>query len=71
MKDYIPQKRQDVILFFQMSDLDFDDEEGVAYIEQVVWAIDEYGESNFKRFCTSYETGSKTELMERMKNRTL
>ena len=76
-RDYLPQEREKVFLFFQVTPSDFSEEteKEKCYIEQVVWAIaDECGCSNFKRFCTELNRGSpvtKTELMECIKQGTL
>ena len=70
LQDYIPQNRKDIIVFFQFEDAKHGDSE-VFYIERITWAIIEDGQSNFKRFCTSYYPGNVTELLDYMKNKKL
>ena len=70
LQSYIPQYDKDIIVFFQLSYGDHA-EKDVSYIERVVWAIDEDGVSNFKRFATSYYPANAYELLEWIKNRKL
>ena len=63
LQSFIPQNNKDVIVFFQLLEEDHSDTES-SYMERVIWAIDEYGASNFKRFFTSYYPGNATELLE-------
>ncbi len=70
MKDWIPQSDKKIIVFFQGADSLFESEEE-SYMERVTWAIEEYGESNFKRFFTSYYPGNSIELIDYLKNNKL
>lgn len=63
-EDWNPVRDKDIMVFFQVSDYDFNDEDGACHIEQVVWAINKDGVTNMKRFSTSYEIGNFTELKE-------
>lgn len=71
MQNFIPQRDKNIIVFFQTTDSDFKDENGIGYIEKITWAIDENGLSNFHRFYTSYYPSDKTELIEFIKQKKL
>ena len=72
-KDYIPHEQKNIILFFQIADTDFSNEVDYYYIERVIWAPTyNFGKtSNFSRFKTSYYPGTKTEMLDWMKNKKL
>ena len=70
LQNYIPQYDKDIIVFFQLSYADHT-EKDTAYLERVVWAIDEDGVSNFKRFLTSCDPANASELLEWIKDRKL
>lgn len=70
LQSFIPQNEKDVIVFFQNSEYDHNTR-GVAYMERVIWAIEEDGISNFKRFFTSYNPGNAIELLECIKQHKL
>lgn len=72
-KDFVPHEQKNIILFFQTAETDFTNEEDVGYIERVTWAA-KYrfsDETSFRYFRTSYYPGTKTELLEWVKNRKL
>lgn len=71
MRNFVPQEEKNIIVFFQIADADFNNDGEHFYLERVIWAIEEDGESNFRRFMTSYYPGYKTELLEQIKKRTL
>ena len=61
----------DILLFFQIAQA-CDDEKGIGYIEQVVWApINDYGEVSYHTFHTSYKITTATELCETKRKRHL
>lgn len=66
---------KDVILIFQISEIDKDEEDSEqCYFERVIWAINsnnDYEDTNFKRFCTSYSPSNLTELMDKLKRKSL
>lgn len=66
---------KDVILLFQFLDVSNDEEDREqCYFERVTWAINtnnDYEDTNFKRFCTSYYPSNFTELMEKLKRKEL
>lgn len=70
LKDYLPQKNKDIIVFFQFAESNHSQNEA-TYIERVIWAIEEDGYSNFKRFITSYYPGTFIELIEWIKAKKL
>lgn len=64
--DWNPIVDTNIMVFFQISDYDFDDEDEPCPMERVTWAINEDDETNMKRFITSYKIGNLTELMDYM-----
>lgn len=70
LQNYIPQKDKNVIVFFQLNEENHADTE-TAYMERVIWAIEEHGVSKFKRFQTSYYPGNAIELLDWIKNKKL
>ena len=70
LQSYIPQYDKDIIVFFQLVYEDITQTD-VGYLERIVWAIDEGGVSNFKRFFTSYYPANASELLEWIKNKKL
>lgn len=66
LKNYIPQRDKNIIVFFQIAEEEHNNNEE-CYIEKVIWAIEEYGESNFRRFSTSYCPSNAIELIEYIK----
>lgn len=72
-KDFVPHEQKNIILFFQIAETDFINEEDFCYIERVTWAA-RYrflDETSFRYFRTSYYPGNKTELIEWIKNKKL
>ena len=70
LQNFIPQNEKDIIVFFQVSEEDHNTKD-ISYIERVIWAIEEDGISNFKRFFTSYNPGNAIELLEWIKQQKL
>ena len=70
LENYLPQDNKDIIVFFQFTESIHSDIDE-AYIERVIWAIEEYGFSNFKRFHTSYEPCNFLELLKSIKEHKL
>ena len=70
LQSYLPQENKDIVVFFQFFKSKHSDEEE-CYIERVTWAIEEYGFSNFKRFCTSYYPSNSSELLKCIKEQKL
>lgn len=70
LQNYLPQADKDIVVFFQFSESKHSDKEE-SYMERVTWAIEEGGNSNFKRFCTSYYPGNFCELLEWVKEHKL
>ncbi len=68
--NYLPQRDKNIIVFFQFFDSSHLNNENF-YIERVIWAIEENGFSNFKRFVTSYYPGNFFELLEWIKEHKL
>lgn len=66
--DWNPVYNKNIMIFFQISDYDFNDKSGAGHIEQVVWAINEDYITNMKRFRTSYKITNLTELMSYMRS---
>ena len=61
----------DILLFFQIAQA-CDDEKGIGYIEQVVWApINDFDEVSYHTFQTSYKITTATELCETIRKRQL
>ena len=72
-KDFVPHEQKDIILFFQIAESDFTNEEDFGYIERVTWAA-QYrfsDETSFRYFNTSYYPSTKTELIEWIKRKKL
>ena len=42
-EDWNPVRDKNILVFFQFSDYDFNDEDGAGHIEQVIWAINDNG----------------------------
>ena len=70
LQSFIPQNDREIIVFFQFSEANYSDPES-SCLERVIWAIEEDGVSNFKRFCTSYYPGNAIELLEWIKQQKL
>ena len=70
LQNFIPQNEKEIIVFFQVSEEDHMTE-GISYMERVIWAIEDGGISDFKRFVTSYHPGNAIELLEWIKQRKL
>ena len=62
--DWNPAYDKDIIIFFQTSDYNFNDEDGDGHIERVVWVADSI--SYMSKFITSYKIGNLTELLSYM-----
>jgi len=64
---------KDVILLFQTADIqDNEEDREQCYLERVTWAINsnnDYQDTSFKRFCTSYYPSNFTELIERLRKK--
>lgn len=70
LQSYLPQDNNDIFVFFQFFKSKHTDRDEM-YIERVIWAIEEDGYSNFKRFFTSYYPGNFLELLEWIKKHKL
>lgn len=70
LQSYVPQKNENIIVFFQFFDSKHSSREE-TYMERITWAIEEDGCSNFKRFCTSYYPGNCSELIAWIKEHKL
>ncbi|AWK52776.1 hypothetical protein DIC82_18030 [Clostridium beijerinckii] len=66
---------EDVILLFQFAEIRNNEEDREqGYFERVTWAINSNNDTeytDFKRFCTSYYPSNFTELIEKLKTKTL
>ena len=71
MKNLVPQFEKKIILFFQLQNTTFENDEEESYMERVTWAIHNEGESDFRRFITSYYPGTRDELLEWMSEKKL
>jgi competence CoiA-like predicted nuclease len=70
LQNYLPQRDKNIIVFFQIAEADYTNKKE-AYLERVIWTLDEDGMSNFKRFYTSYYPANFFELLEWVKNKKL
>lgn len=70
LQNYLPQRDKNIIVFFQLFDSKHA-ERDEFYMERVIWAINEDGHSNFKRFFTSYYPANATELLKFIKEKKL
>jgi len=65
--DWNPVRNKNIKVFFQVPD-NFDDyyyyDDEIGDIQEVVWAINEYGKTNMRRFITSDKIETPKDLME-------
>lgn len=71
LQNFKPSIEKNIIVFFQICEADFGKEQEESYMERVTWAIEYYGITDFKRFCTSYYPGNFQELLDWMENKKL